>query len=243
MKGWFTAYVNAFNPPVPATMVHPLHFLPRLPMKFVQITIATLSMALPAEAIAGDCAIVYDNKVELLVKDDSAALVGGAAFGLLGSLVASATNKPNNNDLEITIKGNIEKVDTFQYFNNVRESLKISAPLDKPQTAKCSLSVKLIKHEVAYSAASAILMMKFHVSKFEDGLLLVEKDMTLRRTAISPIPKTPKPKYKQEGYGKWVNIAPPTPTQEEALAAFDTSYKIELNLLYKELIDKKLKNY
>jgi hypothetical protein len=60
---------------------------------------------------------------------------------------------------------------------------------------------------------------------------------------VGNYPVQPRAKYKRGTNGKWINITPPAPTQEEALEIFILSYEENVANLYKKLVKKILPNH
>lgn len=203
----------------------------------------TLLAATPTHALAEDCTIFYDNSAVLSVKNDSAAGIGGMAFGLLGSVVASATERPNSDSLENKAKLKIDQIDSFNYIKNLHPKSLPAKEFISASPLDCHTQLTLLKNEISYIPGTATMLMKFQVSHFVKSSLMKEGTVTLRRAITSPIPRTPKPVYKKVGFDKWEDVTPPTPTQQQAIDAFAASYKENLSVLLGELINKRIPKF
>lgn len=205
-------------------------------MKLIIVFALSAAALLPTQAFAENCPVVYDNAVKVLVRDNSASKIGGAMFGVIGALVGSATDKSNNNSTELSVKKKIDQIDNSKYLKSVYDGDLIVNEFDKLDRFKCYFKLKLLKNEISYVPGSGTIFMKFQISHFRDGSLIKEENKSWSKIVGSPVPVQPRAKYKRGTNGKWINITPPAPTQEEALEIFILSYEENVANLYKKLV-------
>lgn len=205
-------------------------------MKMNLIYFISFSAFLPTQAFAESCSIVYNNSVELIVKNQSASAAGGVFFGIVGAMAGSSIDKPNSDDLEKSVKDKIDQIDNSIYLKNSYPAVFIQDEFSKINQPDCYLLLKLLKNELSYMTGVANINMKFQISYFKNGKIVKEESKSIMQSVSSPLPFPPKAKYKRNQNGKWIDVTPPMPTQEEAVESFLISYKKSTTEAFTKLV-------
>lgn len=184
-----------------------------------------------------DCRFKLAQISPLAVHNKSGQQIGGLLGGALGSLIAGAGSKPNNDDDEIIVKKFMDQV-------SIPELLKT---LDNRYTEKsdrnalCMYEVSVDERHLQWENGYSTVSLKFTIEKYNSGNLTSSEQKKFSKLVRSvPTPTPPKPRFERGKMGRWIDVTPPAPSNEQAAQQFLPLYEKAVKAVLTELIKKKI---